>query len=72
MADIQWRGVESSNVLRVGWSDGGMYVMFRSGNIYFYYGVSRQRAVAMIRSTSVGRYLNSKIKGKFASERIDV
>jgi hypothetical protein len=43
---ITWRDVESSNVERVGWGRTGMFVKFRSGAIYLYRGVSRQRAVA--------------------------
>jgi hypothetical protein len=73
---IEWREVESSNVLLIGWTrkpdeDAGMFVKFRSGSLYFYHGVSRQRAVACANAPSVGHYLNSKIKGHYDSERID-
>lgn len=67
---ITWRDVESSNVARVGWGRTGMFVRFRSGTIYLYRGVSRQRAVACAYAPSVGHYLNTKIKPHFVNTRL--
>jgi hypothetical protein len=76
-AAIQWRPVESSNVAAVGWDRAtGMYVEYRSGAVYRYAGVSRQRAVAcayaatLTRLASVGAYVNRRVKPVFPSTRI--
>lgn len=68
---IQWRGVTSSNVRMVGWDDmSNMYVIFKDKSLYFYRGVTRQRAVAMTRAASVGQYLNKKIKPNFTAVKV--
>jgi hypothetical protein len=53
---------DSSNVNYVGWQDGDMVVWFKNGGLYRYEGVSRQRAVAAALASSVGSYINKKIK----------
>lgn len=69
--DIHWRTVESSNVRAVGWDNmNGMYVFFKSGGLYLYKDVSRQRAVACFMSPSVGQYVNKKIIPHFKATRI--
>lgn len=68
---IRWRSVESSNVDAVGWDRAqGLYVRFRSGGVYRYAGVSRQRAVACACSSSVGGYVNRRVKPRFPATRI--
>lgn len=69
---VTWREVNSSNVQRVGWFRLGdacpipcMIVTFRNGATYMYIGVRRQRAVAMTRADSVGRYFIENIRNKF-------
>lgn len=59
---VQWREVTSEKVAAIGWDRGlRLYARFRSGEIYFYEGVRRQRAVACSRAKSVGSYLARKI-----------
>jgi hypothetical protein len=63
--DKVWHGyniTDSSNVEAIMWLENGMVVKFKSGSAYFYEGVSRQKAVACARASSVGRYINQKIK----------
>lgn len=73
---IRWRRVDSSNVEAVGWDRArGMYVRFRSGVVYRYANVSRQRAVACahyrdVYGRSVGHYLNARVKPRFDCTRI--
>ena len=68
---VNFRIVASTNVDRVGWDDArNMYVTYKNGSTYAYMGVSRQRAVAAAYSPSVGRYLNSKVKGSFAAVKL--
>jgi hypothetical protein len=69
--DIRWRTVESSNVQAVGWDNAnGMYVYFKSGGLYLYKDVTRQRAVACFRASSVGQYVNKKIIPHFKATKI--
>jgi len=42
-----------------------MIVTYKSGAVYGYLGVSRQRAVAAAYSRSTGKYINRRIKGRF-------
>lgn len=69
---IRWRDTpESSNVSAVGWdSDMRLYAKFKSGSIYMYEGVTRQRAVACSRATSVGRYFHEHIKPHYKAVKI--
>ena len=68
---VRWREVESSNVSAVGWdSDMHLYARFKSGAVYLYKGVSRQRSVACSRASSVGSYFNQKIKPHYEAVKI--
>jgi hypothetical protein len=62
---------DSSNVSTVSWdTDNHMYVAFKSGHVYRYEGVSRQRAVATALAASVGKYLADKIKPSYKFVRV--
>jgi hypothetical protein len=62
---------DSSNVVAVSWDKGDhMYVAFKSGHVYRYDGVSRQRAVATCLAASVGQYLARKIKPHYEAVRV--
>lgn len=70
---FNYRIVESSNVDRIGWPTTGeplMVVRFMSGMTYVYMGVSRQRAVAASYASSVGAYINDRIKRQFKCAKI--
>lgn len=72
---IVWRDVQSSNVEKVGWLPSrmegkAMFVKFKSGFVYTYLGVSRQRVVAASRAKSVGKYINEKIKPEYDAIRV--
>jgi hypothetical protein len=67
------RYVESSHIDYIGWPVSGeplMLVRFKSGELYGYIGVSRQRAVAVANAKSPGRYLAREIKPKFKAMKI--
>ena len=69
--DVNFRLVDSSNVDRIGWDKfGNMYVLYKSGYLYLYFNVSRQRAVAAAYASSVGRYIHKKIKGKYECHKL--
>lgn len=71
---INWRIVESSQVLRLGWTldtpDHFLFVKYISGGTYMYRGVSRQRAVAAAFAESTGSYINRKIKPYFPCTKV--
>lgn len=71
---VKWRDVNSSNIERVGWCNVGntpcIVVAFKDGRSYLYVNASRQRAIAMARAASVGRYFARKVKGKYDYMRI--
>ena len=69
---IHWRvTLESSNVAAVGWDrHKRMYVNFRSGSVYVYDGVTRQRAVATSRAKSVGEYITRVIVPNYPAVRV--
>jgi hypothetical protein len=70
---IRWREVASSNVRRIGWPATGeplLLVTYKSGKTYGYFGVSRQRAVALAHrrrlwNRSIGKYVNRVIKPNY-------
>jgi KTSC domain len=68
---VNFRYVDSSNVERVGWDEhGNMYITYKNGGTYVYFGVTRQRAVAAAYSPSVGRYIARRIKGSFPAVKL--
>ena len=60
--------VESSNVRRVGWDNGKLFVEFNSGQVYAYSGVPFETYEEVISAPSVGRFINQEIKAKFTVE----
>ncbi len=54
--------VDSSSVLSIGWKDGTLEVEFVSGDVYQYFDVSEFTYAALVRSDSVGRFINTRIK----------
>lgn len=70
---IRWREVDSSNVQAIGWSSTGeplMLVRYKSGKVFGYSPVSRQRAVALAHrrrlwGKSIGKYVNQVIKPNY-------
>lgn len=57
--------VGSSQVKKVALSDLGIVVTFTKGTEYLYKGASEEVYETMLKSESVGKFLNSNIKGKF-------
>ena len=65
---VRWRDVvDSSCIARVGWDSTGGYVKFhrRGGELHRFAGCSRQRIIALVRSTSPGEYFNSEIAPRY-------
>jgi hypothetical protein len=60
----------SSNVYRIGYNEETMqfYVEFLTGKMYVYDNVPKEKWVEALSAPSIGKFLNSDIKGKFESE----
>lgn len=57
--------VNSSQVKKVALTEEGLVVTFAKGTEYLYKGVTDETYEAMLKAESVGKFLNSNIKGKF-------
>lgn len=59
--------VRSSNVVSVGYNECSqvLEVEFNTGAIYEYYGVPSSQHLALMRASSIGGYLNAKIKRRY-------
>ena len=68
---LAWQAVDSSNVERVAYHDDSrtLCVKFKNGGIYTYLGVGELEYQELIGAESVGRYLNSAIKGMYHYQR---
>jgi hypothetical protein len=68
--------VQSSNVASVGFEageepdSGTLEVEFRSGHIYRYEGVPQSEYQALAGASSVGKYMNSNIVGRYQESRV--
>lgn len=66
----EMRAVESSNVEAVGHDGADLYVRFKGGATYVYSAVPTDMYAKLLADKSVGRFLNSCIKGAFACEKV--
>lgn len=59
--------VSSSNIRAIGYeaSSQTLEVEFKSGSVYQYMGVPQNEYEALMNATSIGRHLNSNIKGQY-------
>lgn len=64
--------VSSSNVAEVGYDGASrtLEVLFHNGATYQYFDVPPQIFDELLRSSSVGQYLNSNVKGYFRYARV--
>lgn len=60
--------VDSSNVNRVGWDNGTLYVDFHKTGTYSYAGVPLDVYNEFIAAPSAGKFFIAEVKGKFAHE----
>jgi lysyl-tRNA synthetase class 2 len=47
-----------------------LYLKWKSGPVYAYYGVTQETYDELLKAESRGAYINSKIKGKFSEEKL--
>jgi uncharacterized protein YdaL len=66
------QAVNSSNVSEVGYDEGSrtLEVLFTNGSTYQYFDVPPQIHAELMRTGSIGQYLNANIKGNFRYARV--
>jgi len=59
--------VGSSNIRSIGYEASSLTleVEFKSGSVYQYMGVPKNEYEALVNAASIGRHLNSNIKGRY-------
>ena len=69
---MEWVKVVSSDLDAVFYDEGELilYIRFRNGSIYRYWGVLKCKYDSLLRSTSKGRYFNVNIKHCYRYERV--
>lgn len=65
--------VDSTNLEWVSYDEDAkeLYIQFRSGGLYVYYGVPKEIFDDLLKAGSKGRYHNLKIKWKFDYKKIN-
>ena len=68
----EWVSVTSSNVAGIAYKKHGktLYVEFKSGAIYSYKGVLSVTAQDMFNSSSMGKFVHYRLKGRFPYQRL--
>ena len=66
---MELREVESSNISKIGHEEDTLYVQYKSGVTYKYKEVPKALYEEFLAADSKGRFMNSKVKGKFEYER---
>ena len=57
--------VESSNISRIGYENGELFVEFKGGSTYKYINVPQEVFINMINADSKGRYLTENVKSRY-------
>ena len=65
------RKVESSNISQVGFHDNSIFVEFKNGTTYEYLETSKEDYSNLVGAKSVGKHLNTEIKGNFDCNKVD-
>lgn len=63
--------VESTNIAKVEWIAGHLYVLFHSGDTYKYLHVPRMTYLNLLDAKSKGEFLNKIIKPKYGFQKVD-
>lgn len=62
--------VESGMIKAIGFEDGKLHIVFKSGAVYEHEGVSAAEHSALMSAESHGKRYNSHIKGKYAGRPV--
>ena len=69
---MEWVNVVSSDLAAVFYDDeeSSLYIRFKNGSIYKYFGVLKCKYEYLLNATSKGRYFNANIKHCYRYERV--
>ncbi len=69
---MQRTEVNSSNVKEIGYDEktGILEVLFGTGNVYQYFNVPEMVYKNLVLADSIGKFLNSSIKGKYRFRKL--
>lgn len=62
--------VKSSNIAKLGWSDGVMHVEFSNGGLFSYPGISSQDYNELLAAKSIGSHFAKHIKSKYKGTKL--
>jgi hypothetical protein len=62
--------VASSNIAAVGYENGDLYIAFRNGTVYRYFGVPQTVYTALMSAPSHGRFLNTYVRDFYPYQRL--
>jgi hypothetical protein len=63
--------IQSSNVNKIGYEDGILYVEFKNKSVYKYMNVPIDIYMRMAKADSIGSYIGAYIRPKFKCEKLD-
>ena len=63
--------VNSSNIDKVAYEDGNLYVEYKSGGLYRYLDVPEAKHKELIESESKGKFMNEIIKENYKYEKVE-
>lgn len=66
---LDWHGVVSSNLSKVAWIDGTLYIEFKDSSVYSYANVPEQTFENLLSADSPGRYFHSYIRDYFTTRQ---
>jgi hypothetical protein len=67
---VEYTEVDSSAVSAVGYKDGDLFVQFRGGNVYRYYGVDERVYREILEAESVGSYVAKNVVGRYGYDLV--
>jgi len=62
--------VKSSNISKLGWSDGVLHVEFSNGGLFSYSGVDSATYQKLLNADSIGKHFSQHIRPKFKGVKL--
>lgn len=69
---VEYNKVESSNIEKIGYLNEDLYVGFKSGALYKYKNVPKEKFDEFLKAESKGRYMNEFKKNNYEYERVEM
>ena len=62
---MELKEVNSSNIRKIGYENGDLYVEYKSGNTYIYKNIPQNLYESFMKAESKGKFMNAEVKGKY-------